>query len=138
VSLLIVFGQRKRAQRAGEGGSGGRDGVVGGVARLNAGRPTAERACGDAETRNDGAMSNNYNGKTLVRTRDDRIVAGVCSGLARYFEVDVNVVRLVAVLITLFTVGTGILAYLVAWAVIPEEGQKTSMAEDLINKNRMN
>jgi phage shock protein C len=88
--------------------------------------------------RNDGVMSNSYNDKVLVRTRDGRIVAGVCSGLARYLEVDANLVRLLAALITLFTAGTGILAYLVAWAVIPEEGQKTSIAEDLINNNRMN
>jgi phage shock protein C len=81
-------------------------------------------------------MSNINNGKVLVRGRDNRIVAGVCAGLADYLDLDVNVVRLVVALITLFTVGTGILAYLVAWAVIPEEGQKTSIAEDLINKNR--
>ena len=98
----------------------------------------AERACGRAVMRNDGVMSNSYNDKVLVRTRDGRIVAGVCSGLARYLEVDANLVRLLAALITLFTAGTGILAYLVAWAVIPEEGQKTSIAEDLINNNRMN
>jgi phage shock protein C len=83
-------------------------------------------------------MSNSYNDKVLVRTRDGRLVAGVCSGLARYLEVDANLVRLLAALITLFTAGTGILAYLVAWAVMPEEGQKTSIAEDLINNNRMN
>ena len=86
--------------------------------------------------RNDCGMSNIYNGKILVRPRDDRVVAGVCSGLARYLGVDANVARLVAALITLFTAGSGVLAYLVAWAVIPEEGQKTSIAEDLINKNR--
>jgi phage shock protein C len=88
--------------------------------------------------RDDGGMSNINNGKVLVRSRDDRIIAGVCSGLARHLGYDANLVRLVAVLITLFTAGTGILAYLVAWAVMPEEGQPTSIAEDLINKNRMN
>jgi len=38
--------------------------------------------------------------------------------------------------VSLFTVGTGVLAYLVAWIVIPEEGQKTSIVENMINKNR--
>ena len=88
--------------------------------------------------RNDGAMSNINDGKVLVRSRDNRIVAGVCAGFADYLNMDVNLVRVVVALLTLFTVGTGILAYLIAWAVIPEEGQKTSIAEDLINKNRAN
>jgi phage shock protein C len=83
-------------------------------------------------------MSNINNGQVLVRRIDGRIVAGVCGGLADYLGMDVNLVRVLVVLLTLFTAGTGILAYLVAWAVIPEEGQKTSIAEDLINKNRTN
>jgi phage shock protein PspC (stress-responsive transcriptional regulator) len=83
-------------------------------------------------------MSNINNGKVLVRSRDNRIVAGVCAGLADYLGMDVNVVRLLVAVVTVFTAGTAILAYLVAWAVIPEEGQKSSIAEDLINKNRMN
>jgi phage shock protein C len=83
-------------------------------------------------------MSNINNGKVLVRRRDNRIIAGVCAGLADYLSVDVNLVRVLVVVLTLFTAGTGILAYLVAWAVIPEDGQKTSIAEDMINKNRPN
>ncbi len=88
--------------------------------------------------RNDGDMSymNNGSGKILVRRRDNRIIAGVCAGLSDYLGMDVNLVRVLFALVTLFTAGTGILAYLVAWAVIPEEGQKSSIAEDLINKNR--
>jgi len=83
-------------------------------------------------------MSNLNSGKVLVRNRDNRIIAGVCAGLADYLGMDVNVVRLLVAVVTVFTAGTAILAYLVAWAVIPEEGQKTSIAEDLINKNRAN
>ncbi|HXS65716.1 MAG TPA: PspC domain-containing protein [Streptosporangiaceae bacterium] len=83
-------------------------------------------------------MSNISNGKVLVRNRDNRIIAGVCAGLADYLGMDVNVVRLLVAVVTVFTAGTAILAYLVAWAVIPEEGQKSSIAEDLINKNRSN
>lgn len=74
--------------------------------------------------------------KVLVRPRVNRIVAGVCAGIADYLGMDVTVVRLLVVLLTLFTAGTGILAYLVAWAFIPEEGSTTSIAEDLISKNR--
>jgi len=83
-------------------------------------------------------MSNIDGGKVLFRSRGNRIIAGVCGGFAEYSGMDVNLVRVLVALVTLFTAGTGILGYLVAWAVIPEEGQKSSIAEDLINKNRPN
>ena len=83
-------------------------------------------------------MSNMNGGKVLVRSRDNRIIAGVCAGFADYLGMDVNLVRVLVAVVTLFTAGTGILGYLVAWAVIPEEGQKSSIAEDLISKNRQN
>jgi phage shock protein C len=81
-------------------------------------------------------MSNINGGKVLVRRTDNRIIAGVCAGVADYLDLDVNLVRILTAVITLFTGGTGIIAYLVAWAVVPEQGQKSSIAEDLINKNR--
>jgi phage shock protein C len=83
------------------------------------------------------AVMSNVNGsKTLVRTRDGRILAGVCSGLAEYFGIDVNLIRVIVAVLTVFSVGFGALAYLAAWVVIPEEGEKTSIAENLVNKNR--
>ncbi len=82
------------------------------------------------------AIMSNVNGsKTLVRTRDGRILAGVCSGLAEYFGIDVNLIRVIVTVLTVFG-GFGALAYLAAWVVIPEEGEKTSIAENLVNKNR--
>jgi phage shock protein C len=78
----------------------------------------------------------NGSGKVLVRKRDNRIIAGVCAGLADYVGMDVNLLRMLVALISLFTGGTGILAYVIAWAVIPEEGSKSSAAQDFINKNR--
>jgi phage shock protein C len=84
----------------------------------------------------DGRMSD-YNGrKMLVRTRDGRIIAGVCSGLSEYFGLDANLIRLVVAVLTVFTGGFGALAYLAAWVVIPEEGEKTSIAENMVNKSR--
>jgi len=81
-------------------------------------------------------MSDVNGSKTLVRTRDGRIVAGVCSGLGRYFGFDTNLIRLIFAVLTVFSAGFGALAYLVAWVVIPEEGEKESIAESLANKNR--
>ncbi len=54
----------------------------------------------------------------LVRSRDDRVVAGVCAGIARWLGVDPVVVRLAAVLLALAN-ATGIAIYLTAWVILP-------------------
>jgi phage shock protein C len=59
--------------------------------------------------------------RRLVRRSDDRMVAGVCSGVADYLGVDVTLVRLVTVVGAILGFGSLILAYVVAWALIPEE-----------------
>ena len=56
----------------------------------------------------------------LVRSRTDRMVGGVCGGLARYLGVDATLVRLVFVLIAVAP-GPGVLVYLVLWIVMPAE-----------------
>ena len=56
----------------------------------------------------------------LVRPRADRKIAGVCAGFAEYFDIDVIVIRLVWVVVA-FLGGTGFLAYVIAWIIIPEE-----------------
>jgi phage shock protein C len=58
--------------------------------------------------------------KRLVRPREDRKIAGVCAGFAEYFDLDVPLVRLTWLLVSLMT-GVGILAYPIAWIVMPEE-----------------
>ena len=55
----------------------------------------------------------------LTRPRYPRVFGGVCSGLALHYGWDVIVVRLIWVFCVLFG-GTGILAYIIAWIVIPE------------------
>lgn len=59
--------------------------------------------------------------KRLVRSRDDRWLSGVCGGVARYMGVDANLVRLVVVLGTIFGFGSLLVAYVVAWILMPEE-----------------
>ena len=80
---------------------------------------------------------NSGNGtKVLVRSRKGRMVAGICAGLAEYFGVDVTLVRVIVAVIAVITGGAGILAYLVLWAIVPEEGEKTSIAENFTRKNQ--
>jgi len=64
------------------------------------------------------------------------LVAGVCAGAADYFGIDVTLVRVIVAVISVITGGAGVLAYLVAWAIIPEEGEKNSIAENIVNKKQ--
>ena len=58
--------------------------------------------------------------RRLVRRTDDRMIAGVCSGIADYTGVDVTVVRLAAVVGAVLGFGSLIVAYVVAWLLMPE------------------
>lgn len=78
---------------------------------------------------------NNSGTKRLHRVREGRVIAGVCAGLASYFGVDPTLVRLAFALVTVFG-GFGVLLYLCAWIVIPEEGGDGSIAETFVNKRR--
>ncbi|MGE5553878.1 MAG: PspC domain-containing protein [Betaproteobacteria bacterium] len=55
----------------------------------------------------------------LYRSREDRVIAGVCGGLAEYFNVDANLIRLAWALIS-FPGAIGLPLYLLAWILVPE------------------
>lgn len=61
--------------------------------------------------------------KKIFRKTDDCIIAGVCGGLADYFEVDETIVRVIFVLLAIGG-GSGILIYLILWLVIPKKGNE--------------
>ncbi len=54
----------------------------------------------------------------LLRNPFDKVIGGVCSGLAQYFDIDPVIIRLIMAVL-FFTMGIGLLAYIIAWAVIP-------------------
>lgn len=58
--------------------------------------------------------------RRLYRSRRDRMIAGVCGGLADYFNMDPTVMRLIFVLLLLLG-GSAILVYLIMWLVVPLE-----------------
>jgi phage shock protein C len=58
--------------------------------------------------------------KRLVRSTNDRWIAGVCGGVGEYAGVDPNLIRLLAVVGAVFSAGTLFIAYIVAWIVMPE------------------
>lgn len=58
--------------------------------------------------------------KRLMRPRHGRRIAGVCLGFSEYFDIDVTAVRLIW-LVACFMSGIGLIAYPIAWIVMPEE-----------------
>lgn len=58
--------------------------------------------------------------KRLVRRTDDRMLGGVCSGLAAYLGVDVTLVRIAVVVATVLGFGSVVVIYLLAWLLVPE------------------
>lgn len=85
-------------------------------------KPTGEEAPGadknftETHTSGQGAKP-----KNLFRSKKERMIAGVCGGLAEYFSMDPTVVRLIFVLFALFSEGLGILAYIILILAVPEE-----------------
>jgi phage shock protein PspC (stress-responsive transcriptional regulator) len=73
-------------------------------------------------------------GKRLERKVSGRWLAGVCAGLADYSGIDPALIRVIFAVLTLFG-GVGAIAYVLAWALVPEEGEKVSIAEKVINKS---
>jgi len=56
----------------------------------------------------------------LYRSKNNRWIAGICGGLGKFFNIDPTIVRVIWIIGTLFSMGFGIILYLILWAVIPE------------------
>lgn len=72
----------------------------------------------------------------LRRSRGDRKVAGVCSGLASYLGIDPVILRVLVVVLAVFG-GSGLLLYAAGWLLIPEEGTDQSEGQRFIDRNGM-
>lgn len=73
--------------------------------------------------------------RKLTRRKDDAIIAGVCSGIARYFEVDVTIVRIIFVILAIWG-GAGLLFYIIAAILMPSDDERndaTESRDDLSN-----
>jgi phage shock protein C len=57
----------------------------------------------------------------LYRSKKERILGGVCAGLGEHLDVDPTVIRLIWAVVTLISFGTGIIVYILAWIIIPED-----------------
>ncbi len=72
--------------------------------------------------------------KRLYRSRTDRMIWGVCGGLAKYFDIDPVVVRIITILLV-FPCGVGIPAYIILAIVVPLESSQASEPRDVIKEN---
>lgn len=59
--------------------------------------------------------------RRLARSSQDKMLGGVCSGVARYLNVDVNIVRILTAVGAVLGLGSLVLIYLILWAVLPQE-----------------
>lgn len=59
--------------------------------------------------------------KRLYKNSQNRMISGVCQGLSEYLDVDVTVVRLIWVIVTCFSAGLGIIAYIIAAIIMPDK-----------------
>jgi len=59
--------------------------------------------------------------RRLVRRTDDKLLGGVCSGIADHLGLDPTLVRLLTVLLTVLGFGSVVIAYLVAWVIVPKD-----------------
>ena len=66
--------------------------------------------------------------KKLYRSQTDRKIWGVCGGLAKYFEIDPTIIRVIAI-VSIFFTGAGILAYIVMAIVVPLESSEVTKPE---------
>lgn len=64
-------------------------------------------------------MSEDY--KKLLKSRTNRMICGVCGGIGNYFNVDPTLIRILWVIFSVASFGTGLLAYIIAAIIIPEE-----------------
>ena len=78
-----------------------------------------------ADTRSD-TVTEQHEPRRLRRSRDDRMLAGVAGGIARYFNADVTLVRVIIAALVLFT-GAGAALYVAAWLLIPADGEDESI-----------
>ena len=57
--------------------------------------------------------------RRLYRSRNQRVIAGVCGGLAEYFNLDPTWIRLIFILLSLLGVGSFIIVYIIFWIIVP-------------------
>jgi phage shock protein PspC (stress-responsive transcriptional regulator) len=69
--------------------------------------------------------------KRLYRSRKDQILGGVCGGLGEHIDVDPTIIRLVWAVVTILSIGFGLIVYLIAWIIIPESPDEPTVQTNI-------
>lgn len=69
--------------------------------------------------------------KELVRIREGKMLGGVCGGIGKYFDIDPVLIRILWVVLTCLSVGIGVIVYIAAWILMPEEEEKSTVTADV-------
>jgi phage shock protein C len=77
--------------------------------------------CGTATGKETFTSTTGKPARILSRPRDERKLAGVCSGIARYLGIDVTLVRILTVVLAIWPPGIGLIGYIVCWIVMPQD-----------------
>ena len=81
------------------------------------------------EGRGEKRSGENGSAKRLYRIKEGAVIAGVCNGLAAYFDIDVTIVRIAFVVLTIISHGAGLLAYFIMMMIIPKAGTQEERAQ---------
>jgi len=74
--------------------------------------------------------------RKLYRSQRDRVLLGVCGGLGEYFGIDATIIRVIAVLLTVFTwIVPGLVAYFIIAIIAPNQGSSTGNPQDAFREN---
>lgn len=87
-----------------------------------------------SQKKKDGHKATSVAQKKLVRSKKDQIIAGVCAGIAEYFDIDPIIVRLLFALLV-FSGGSGVLIYIILWIIMPEKGDENKNHNEVVKEN---
>ena len=74
------------------------------------------------------------NYKKLYRSKDNKMISGVCGGIAEYFAVDPTLIRLLWVAVSIFGFGTGLIVYIICAIIVPEGQASTYYSSEYENE----
>ncbi len=98
----------------------------------------SEIYCSQCGTATERAAQRTHGGappRALMRSIYDKKIAGVCAGVAKYLDVDVTLVRLIWLILTFFPPSIGLIAYIIAWIVMPKEPVQLNAAGYTVCQN---
>lgn len=103
---------------------------AGGIGESATGRQQQQQQTSSQQSQSTGTSYNTGPTRRLVRNADDKIIAGVCSGLANYMRIDPVIMRILFVVL-FFTGGSGFLVYLILWVAVPSQSVQSNITKRL-------